>query len=268
MILPNHTINTLSDGHVHTRLCNHAKGEMEEYVISAINRGLNEIIFLEHLEAGIDSPRRTWLSQDDFDYYFEEGKRLKEKYSDHIRIGIGVEVGYNPESSSELLESLSDKRLDKIGISCHYLKLPGTDTHLNLLSKQKQNIEPAIEYGVDSILSLYFSTLEEAVKTLPGTALCHLDAALRYVTGLKYSDAHYEQIASLLATVKAEGLALEINTSGIAIRQIPFPAPKILQMAIELDIPLVAGSDAHRPEDVGNHFQILPEFIASSIACP
>ncbi|WP_228723327.1 histidinol-phosphatase [Desulfosediminicola flagellatus] len=263
-----YTIDTLSDGHVHTRLCNHAKGEMEEYVLSAINRGLKEIIFLEHLETGIDYLERTWLSEDDFDFYFEEGNRLKGKYSGQIRIGTGVEVGYNAESPVELITKLECRTWDRIGISCHFLKLPGTDAHLNLLSKKKRNIDIAIKYGVESILSLYFKTLIEAVEKLPGTVLCHIDAALRFVPGLQFSNAHFQQIDSLLALVKDKGMALEVNTSGFAIRQEPFPTQKILHMAHSHNIPLVAGSDAHKPEDVGNHFDILPEFISSSIVCP
>ncbi len=41
------------DGHVHTRLCNHAVGEMAEYVEQAVQRGLTTIVFLEHLETAI-----------------------------------------------------------------------------------------------------------------------------------------------------------------------------------------------------------------------
>lgn len=240
---------------------------MEAYVLSAIDRGLEEIVFLEHLEAGIDYIERTWLSEDDFDYYFEEGKRLKEKYSEQIIVGTGVEVGYNSTSCAELIDKLAGRTWDRIGISCHFLKLPATDTHLNLLSRKKQNVDFAIRYGVDSILSLYFTTLKDAVTKLPGTVLCHIDAALRFVPNLQFSNAHYKQIDSLLTEVQNKGMAIEINTSGIAIRQQPFPAKKILAMALKKNIPLVAGSDAHRPVDVGNHFDMLPGFISSAL-CP
>ena len=44
------TLDLSQDGHIHTRLCNHATGEMEEYVLAALNKNLKTIIFLEHLE--------------------------------------------------------------------------------------------------------------------------------------------------------------------------------------------------------------------------
>lgn len=260
-------IDILRDCHVHTRLCNHATGEMEEYVIAAIDRGLREIVFLEHLEAGINYFERTWLSEEAFDYYFKEGDRLRSKYADRIQIGTGVELGYNPEHHSELLAKATARPWDRIGISCHFLQMPDTGLHLNLLSRKRKNIALAQQFGPARLLKIYFDTLIEAVRKLPGTVLCHLDAALRYVPGLVFNDTHFQQIDVLLAAVKEKDMALEINTSGFAIRKEPFPARKILAIALKYDIPLQAGSDAHRPEDVGRFFENLPDYITSA-TCP
>jgi histidinol-phosphatase (PHP family) len=77
-------INLQIDGHVHTSLCHHASGSMEDYVLAAIDRGLERLFFLEHLEVGINYFECTWLSQQDFDDYFQEGLRLREKYGDRL----------------------------------------------------------------------------------------------------------------------------------------------------------------------------------------
>jgi len=68
-------IDTSIDGHVHTKLCHHARGEMEEYVLAAIGKGLRKLIFLEHLEVGVNYFESTWLTEEDFNYYHDEGKR-------------------------------------------------------------------------------------------------------------------------------------------------------------------------------------------------
>ena len=81
-------IDPLSDGHIHTSFCNHAVGTMEEYALSAIDKGLQEIIFLEHMEEGIRFFKATWLSEKDFDCYFDEGHRLQQKYANQISIGL------------------------------------------------------------------------------------------------------------------------------------------------------------------------------------
>src|SRR3989339_1028505 len=47
----------------------------------------------------------------------------------------------------------------------------------------------------------------------------------------------------------------EVNTSGFSHRGEQYPARGILEEAIALGVPLVAGSDAHRPSEVGRHFE-------------
>ena len=91
--------------------------------------------------------------------------------------------------------------------------------------------------------------------------LCHLDAALRHYPALRFDDSHRQQIIDLLDAVQERGVALEINTSGFDFRGTPFPAPWIITLALERGIPLSAGSDAHRPEDVGRYFDRLPAFL-------
>lgn len=266
MSLPALFIDTRCDGHVHTRFCHHAKGEMEDYVLAAISKGLAEICFLEHMEAGISYHESTWLTEDDFDLYFQEGKRLRRQYGDRLKIGLGVEVGFNPECAEELLVRLAGRRWDRIGISFHYARMPDHHHHLNLLSRKEENIRRAQDIGPTSILDSYFKNLKEAVEILPGTVLCHLDAVLRYLPGLSYSFSHLDQIEVLLKAVKLKGMSAEINTSGLAIRGEPFPSAPLLRRILAHDIPLVAGSDAHRPEDVGRSFDTLAGFLTSAVS--
>lgn len=250
------------DGHMHTRYCHHATGAMEEYVLSAINKGLKHIVFLEHMEAtGVNYFETTWLTEQDFDDYFEEGKKLQEEYGNQLTIGLGVEVGYSTTQYQQLLDRLGKRRWDQVGISYHFMPVSHQPFDLNLVSRQERNIQAIRETGCEGVLDRYFHTLIQAVWGLPGTVLCHLDAALRFQPELQLTTGHWQQIEELLDAVKARDMALEINTSGFAIRDTPFPAPAIIQMARARGIHLVAGSDAHRPEDVGRYFHQLPEFM-------
>jgi histidinol-phosphatase (PHP family) len=253
--LPNLTANV--DTHIHTCLCHHATGEMEDYVVTAIDKGLEKMYFLEHLEMGIDYFEVTWLTEQDFDYYFSEGERLKKKYGADIQIGLGVEVGYNPFHREEILKKLTERKWDRIGISYHYYKPKGYSKHLNLVSRKKENVEALAQFDGEALLNTYLDTLKEAVHYLPGDALCHLDAALRFLPDQVYSKENMKKVQLLLKAVKDEGMALEINTSGIAIRNEPFPASHIVSMATELEIPLHLGSDAHSPENVGRYFEMF-----------
>ena len=253
-------INPNIDGHIHTRLCNHATGEMEEYVQAALNTGLHTIIFREHLEEDIVYFERTWLTDTDFAYYFEEGRRLQEKYQGRLTIKLGVEIGFNPLAIDSLCKKITQYPWDHIGLSYHYY-FSGKE-HLNMVSRRQHNIEKLTEMGTGKILSEYFSGLIQGLTHLDCHILCHLDAVMRYYPELHFSASNMAQIDQILKLVKQKNMSLEINTSGFAIRGEPYPDKTILKKAIALDIPLMAGSDAHHPKQVGRYFDRLPEFLA------
>ena len=247
-----------TDNHVHTRYCRHASGEMEEYVLQAIAVGLHEIVFLEHMEAGVRYFDRTWLTEEDFDLYFKIGTALQEQYKEQITISLGVEVGYSPSHCDELLERLAKRKWDKIGVSCHFMEHPDpAKDHLNLLSKKRVNHEAIAAVGADIVIANYLQSIKEAIKTLPGTVLCHLDAPLRHFPGHGLDERYLKEIQEILEAVKRQGMELEINTSGFNTRGFPYPAPFIIEEALQLGIPLVPGSDAHHPQDVGREFARL-----------
>jgi histidinol-phosphatase (PHP family) len=252
-------IDTKVDGHVHTNLCNHARGEMEEYVLYALKQGLRKLIFLEHLEIGISYFESTWLTEDDFDFYHKEGKRLQNKYQNKIEVGLGVEVGYNPRFLEKIQQKLALYTWDRIGISYHFLE---TDSgHLNMVSRKQVNLDALDQYGVDEVVSRYYNDLREAVEKLPGQVLCHIDAVLRHHPDIRFTPEHYVLIDKLLDAVARKKMALEVNTSGYKTKEQPYPSLTILQKAVTRNIPLVAGSDAHRPEDVGRYFDRLPDLM-------
>ncbi|MEE4240492.1 MAG: histidinol-phosphatase [Desulfopila sp.] len=255
-------IDSSSDGHVHTTLCHHAVGEMEEYVLAAISKNLSHICFLEHMEEGIVSPRITWLTENDFDIYFAEGERLREKYSASISIGLGVEVGFNPQSITTLQQRLAARQWDRIGISYHFHRLHQEEHHLNLVGRNEPRISNLSLKKAAAIEEAYYTHLIKGVETLPGTVVCHIDAVLRHYPSRHLLEPPWHLIEELLDKVKERGMSIEVNTSGIAIRGEVFPSRKIVQKAIHKGIPLSASSDAHRPEDVGFCFHEL-ETISS-----
>jgi histidinol-phosphatase (PHP family) len=253
-------IDTTTDGHVHTYLCHHALGTMEEYVQAALVRGLRKLIFLEHLEIGINYFEPTWLTEKDFGVYLAEGERLQEKYAHRLEIGLGVEVGYNPQRKDELAAFLKKHHWERVGISYHFLEVNGR--HYNMVSRRKENIEVLTGMGAEMVIRAYFEGLLEAVDSLAGDVLCHLDAVLRHYPGVRFTDEHRQLIVEILERLRRKGMALEVNTSGFPLRQEPFPALAFLRQAVRQGITLVAGSDAHRPQEVGRHFDQLPRLIS------
>ncbi|MFZ5764606.1 MAG: histidinol-phosphatase HisJ family protein [Thermodesulfobacteriota bacterium] len=259
-------IDITTDGHVHTRLCHHAHGEMEEYVDAAIAVGLRKIIFLEHYETGISYFESTWLTDENFVWYLEEGRRLADKYRDRIRVGVGVEVGANPDRLEETVKFLGRHRWERIGLSYHYLR--EGEQFVNVVSRRPANLELMEKIGYDHVADRYFAGLEKALAVIPATVVCHLDAVLRHCPDFSFAPRHHAAMGSILAKMRRKGVALEINTSGFSLRGEQFPALPVIRRAVAMGIELFAGSDAHRPADVGRFFGRLPAMLAGVAAMP
>ncbi len=255
------TVDLNQDSHIHTRLCNHAAGEMEEYVLAALNKGLQTIIFLEHLEEKIVYFERTWLTEADFSYYFKEGRRLQKKYRDRLTIKLGVEIGFNPREVDALREKIARYPWEHIGLSYHYYSTG--EEHLNMVSRRQKNIETLAALGADRIITEYFSGLIQGINSLDCNAVCHLDAVMRHYPELQFNASHMTQIDRILALIKQKEMSLEINTSGFSLRNEPYPGRTILKKAMERNISLLAGSDAHHPDQVGRYFDRLPALLNS-----
>lgn len=254
-------IDLYTDGHVHTTLCHHATGTMEEYVAAALGKGLKRLIFLEHLEKGVEYFESTWLNEVDFEYYFSEGKRLKQLYDGKIEVCIGVEVGYNPGEVDTILAFLARYSWDCVGLSYHFIEDNGR--HINLLSRKQANWDEISRIGVSNVLGRYFEGLISAVQQIPAHLLCHLDAALRFHPDVYLNKKHQEQIFLLLDLIEQQKMVLEINTSGFAHRGTPYPQEWIVKKAIEKNLSFRLGSDAHHPSDVGQYFSRVPEYLNS-----
>ncbi|CAK8715546.1 MAG: histidinol-phosphatase (PHP family) [Candidatus Electronema aureum] len=248
-------IDLSGDHHIHTKLCNHASGEMEEYVQAAVRKGFQSMTFLEHLECGLLYEQQLWLTPELFTQYFEEGERLRTKYAGQITVRLGVEIGWNAAAVDELSAALCRFPFEHRGLSCHFY-FDGS-SHLNMLSSRQEHINALSAVGADKVLDAYFNSLIEACGTIPCDKLCHLDAALRHLPDVRLTDHHQQQISQLLRLMKEKNIALEVNTSGYAVRIQPYPSLDIIWQASELGITLIPGSDAHHPQQVGRFFERL-----------
>ena len=108
------------DYHIHTKLCGHATGEMEQYVERAIEIGLSEIGFSDHLPF-VDSERTGFaMSLSQLPLYVQKVDELREKYPT-ITIRLGIEVDYFPHLEKEIEELLAQYPFDYVYGSVHFL---------------------------------------------------------------------------------------------------------------------------------------------------
>jgi len=246
------------DFHVHTRYCGHASGRMEQYVESAIEAGLEEIGFLEHIESGVEVDEPTWLSPEDLDVYWDEGAELARRYRGRIQVSIGVEVGVNPSAVAALSELIGCHPWRRVGLSYHYVTKPEERERFNICSHRQVADSDVVEQALIELNERYYRQLAIAVETFRPAFVCHLDVVRRHMDDVSGDSRIRPLVIGLLDAMERAGAALEVNTGGYVHRpggdDHPYPAPWILTEALRRGMAIVLCSDSHAPQQVGRYF--------------
>ncbi len=233
----------LPDYHMHTTLCNHASGKMEEYVERAIELGLAEIGFSEHMPV-MPEPHLC-LSYDNLPFYIHRVKTLQDKYSGRIAIRLGGEIDMVPERYDEIETIIRTYDFDFIIGSIHYL---GDWPFDQVQYRDRFEREDLYE-----IYRRFFETVINASKSGLYDIAGHIDNLKRmgYHPPEDVKDFYYRAAESF----RDMNVAVEINTSGY---DYPagetYPSLEYLKILREYDIPVTLGSDSHKPSHVGRHF--------------
>jgi histidinol-phosphatase (PHP family) len=247
----------LIDYHVHTSLCGHATGKMEEYVERAIELGLAEIGFSGHFPypPGFDPPAADCvIPQHLYDNYLQQTARLQKAFADRIKIRIGSEFDYlGPDHSYHPLNEARRFGLDYCLAAVHIVDGVIVDYSPEHLLAGLDRFAG----GIDSVYERYYETLLEMVSSEYCTTIGHLDLVKKFnsLTGLTPQRDHSRLVGEILDRIARNGMVLEINTSGWDRPcKEPYPSFGILEQAVSRGIGLTLGSDAHAPGEVGRHF--------------
>ena len=232
---------------MHTYLCKHAEGGVEDYVLSAIERGLKEICFTEHMpfEDGFDPEHR--MDPSEMDFYINEIERCRQKYRE-ITILTGIEADYM-EGYEEYLEGfISRYDFDLVIMSVHYVQ-----------KWEGRSWVFSYEYTKDTLEEQYreyFNEMIRGIQTGLFDIVGHFDLVKRVRNPVLRTN--YDDVMRALNAIKEADMALELNASGLRkfINE-TYPSMKILGMAVEMGIPVSISSDAHKPEHVGYSFDEL-----------
>ena len=235
------------DLHNHTPLCNHAEGEIEEYIEAAIARETKIFGFSDHAPMDFDPAYR--MKFEDMQEYEAKVKNAQQKYKDKITILLGYEVDYLP---GHMDKRVLEADVDYLIGSVHFLEGWGFDNP-EFLAKWK-------EQDVDAVWQKYFDTIETMAKSRLFDIVGHLDL-IKVFNFIPKKD--IVSIArNALHAIKESGMVLEINVAGYRkpVKE-AYPSLSLLQEAYKLDIPITLASDAHKPEQVGLYNEELMQLI-------
>jgi len=233
------------DYHLHTMFCNHAVGGMERYIRSAIDLGLREICFLDHLtirEKGSDLS----MTPAEVPYYFNAVRILKQKYKNAIRIKAGLEIDFNPAHTRLIRDITGTFAFDVVATSLHFLG------DLDIVSRRSAWSRG--EKNTDEVYELYFEQFEKMLDYDYFDVICHFDLVKKF--GRNPSRSFEKECDDILSKIKNRDVTVEVNTSGYShpAGEV-YPSPDILNKCRELGIRITLGSDAHHPVDVGRHYE-------------
>ncbi len=217
--------------HTHTYRCSHATGTEEEYILRAIENGIQVMGFSEHapfiFPDGYQSSYR--LPMEKAQDYFDTLNNLREKYKDKIEIYIGFEMEYYPLYFSDMYNTVRELGAEYLILGQHYTG----NEHPNGVgtSITEKPMHQLIEY-VDCVV--------EGIRTGVFTYVCHPDM-IRAVSDM---DVYRAEMTRLCLAAKEQDIPLEINFYGIRDNRF-YPFREFWKIAGEVGCKAIYGFDAH-----------------------
>ncbi len=248
-----HMKTPLPDYHMHTARCNHAVGAMEDYVLRAIERGIGEIGFSDHMPV-MPEPHLA-MTFDELPGYVEEVLSLAERYRGDITIRLGCEMDIVPDRFDDIRGILSAWPFDYVIGSIHYLDGWPFD--------QEQYRDVFFEGDPDAIYARFFNAVIGAAETGVFDIVGHVDniKCMGFWPDEELTPL-YERVADVLA---ARDVTVELNTSGI---DKPcgeqYPSAAFLEILAGRGVAVTTGSDAHDPGHVGRYFDRAERLLAKT----
>jgi histidinol-phosphatase (PHP family) len=225
------------DLHNHTKLCNHAEGEIFEYIEKAIECNIKYFGFSEHAPMNFDEKYRINFEQ--MKEYENAVLSAKKRYEERIEILLGYEVDY---LKGYLDERVLNADVDYLIGSIHFIEEWGFDNPEFIGSYENHDI--------DEIWQKYFDAIEEMANSRLFDIVAHIDL-IKIFKFMPKRDV-VDIAKNALLAIKEANMSIEINVAGFR-KPIgeAYPSLSLLREARKLDIPITFASDAHKPEQVG-----------------
>lgn len=284
------------DGHIHTPYCPHGSADVYEqyihkilngksrgisetqegavpafrpYVDTAIREDLDEISFTEHMpfpcyftddKAYLDC---CAMNKNLVPDYFSDLRKIRNEYAGRIRIHTGFEVdfldGYE-EKTAELLNSYGSELTDGI-LSVHFVRYGNKIYDIDVRDGFEKVL--GLTGSVEAVYDLYYQTLLKAVTSDLGNykprRIGHPNIIrmfrLLYPTDYENKDL----LQKIVLEIKERGYEVDADTAGLRkpyCREL-YLSGYFKKLVEEKHIPVVYGSDAHFPDDVGKNFDQL-----------
>lgn len=233
------------DYHVHTTQSADCNTPIERSCAAAIEAGVTEIAFTDHVE---HEPADMSYGHYNYDQFMDDIARVRQQFGDRLVILAGAEVDFNRRIKDDVERFLKQHEFDFVIGSVHY-------------GEAGEIIFP--EYfstrSLDDVFLAYYEEIHAAAETGWFDTIGHLDLPKRYAPAAagSYEPLRYaESLKAIFSTLIAKQTSFEINTSGL--RQGPkatMPGAEIVELYARQGGTLITtGSDSHVPDTIGAGF--------------
>lgn len=229
------------DYHIHTRFSCDSEASMLEMCRAAVELGIPEIGFADHLDFVPEDPCSGFFKAE---AWWREFTHCRRQFEGSLVLKAGIEIG-EPHRYADRIQPLLDQYpWDYLLGSLHWIEggcVFDSDTF---------NHPPEFVY------QQYFDEMEQMVLQSDFDILAHMDVIKRYgfdVYG-SFDALRYEgQIRAILKACAQREIALEVNTATLRrpVRETTPAEPLLTWFMEEGGRWVTIGSDAHRPEQIG-----------------
>lgn len=262
----------IHDGHVHTPWCPHGTMDsLAEYCEEAIKLGLKGITFAEHapLPPSFTDPtplKDSGMDPKHLESYIDHIQALKKEYKGKLDILLGLEVDYIEGFEHETTYFLNEvgSLLDDSILSVHFLKI---DEDYFCIDYSPDTFAEAIQLlgSTENVYKRYFQTVLASIEANIGhfkpKRIGHITLVRKFHKRFPTDAIFNEETTQILSLIQKKGYELDYNGAGCIkpLCKEPYPYDHIIDQAIELNIPLVYGSDAHQVSALmSGHDQLVP----------
>lgn len=251
--------------HTHTSLCGHADGTMEEYIKKAIEGGITDLGFSDHMPnpLGKGNPKQSMNLVQFHSEYIPVLEKLKEKYKDQISLKIGLECEYYGDQGEKIpqikkFREETESKLDYMILGQHFaLK---RDEKGELKMPPEMSSKTSSQYPLD-----YAMTVVEAMKSGKFAYVAHPDIFLEGRDGVPeeekalYLENAKKATQMICEVASKNNIPLEMNLGSISAIEAglkskmqdgsyAYPVPEFWKVAQEYGCKVLVGIDAHSPE--------------------
>ncbi|NMA96398.1 MAG: histidinol-phosphatase HisJ family protein [Clostridiales bacterium] len=237
------------DYHIHSKFSVDAKMSMDEACERAINLGVKEIVFTDHIDMDWPDDDRHFAIEN-IEEYILDIERVQRRYKDSLIVKKGMELGYQPHLIDELNLRVKRFPVDFIISSIHVID--GLDPYKQTYYEGKTKKES---------YERYYEEILHMIQNFDNfDVVGHIDYVKRYSPIPWEKGEHLygmDILDEIFKLLIEKGKGIEVNTSGYRhVSNTPMPDMEIVKRFHSMGGEIITiGSDAHSVEGVAYLFE-------------